>query len=173
MNPSTSGSRCTSLNDANVEFLSPVRVAERRFDQFAATYQEVGPPTEKSLDLLNWVEARVFGEVASVWQLAESTKYWFDIVCAPAVEKALANKRMSCLAPANHVALLEQILAATGDSKEEWSRKHRFGRSTTFDWQKRCREGCARRVNGYDGDIEHAIEEDAKKLGLIPVTSSD
>jgi hypothetical protein len=75
-----------------------------------------------------------------------------------------------------HLDLLEKILSKNTTTLEKWANKHKFGRTTVFDWKSRRRSGKSPRgkiSSEKSGEIQKAIEKDAAELGLTTRTSSD
>jgi hypothetical protein len=75
-----------------------------------------------------------------------------------------------------HVALLETILGKGPTTLEKWASKHKFGRTTVFDWKAARVAGKSLKGKVSESKIaaiEGAIEDDAKALGLATRTRSD
>jgi hypothetical protein len=75
-----------------------------------------------------------------------------------------------------HVDLLEAILNKEPTTLEKWAMEHKFGRTTVFDWKalRSAGKSLSGKVSApKNAEIERAIDEDAKTLGLGTRTSSD
>ncbi len=83
----------------------------------------------------------------------------------------------SLLVPTDrHVRLLEAVLEKRTTTLEKWAAEHRIGRTTLFDWKSLSIAGCplTGKVSAEKStEIELAIEDDAKALGLLTRTDSD
>jgi hypothetical protein len=72
--------------------------------------------------------------------------------------------------------LLGKILAKMTTTLEKWAAEHRIGRTSVFDWKAALNAGRVPKGRVSQEkcvEIEEAIEEDAKALGLTTRTSSD
>jgi hypothetical protein len=75
-----------------------------------------------------------------------------------------------------HVEALEAILVKSGIGLETWARDHKLGRTSVFDWKAARLAGRPPQGKVSDSkssEIEKAIEDDTKALGLTTRTRSD
>ena len=69
-----------------------------------------------------------------------------------------------------------KIVAKKNISIETWAKDHKFGRTTVFDWKALRLSGKSLKGKVSDSksaEIEKAIEDEAKALGLPARTDSD
>lgn len=103
-----------------------------------------------------------------------------DVVASPETEQNARAKPERKIDPAlvqnAHVDLLLKIVDKKNISIETWVRDHKLSRTVLFDWKAAREAGKSLKgkvSNLKSNEIEKAIEDDAKALGLATRTRSD